>query len=185
MGFFRQEYWSGVGSGDLINPGIEPECLMSPSLTARFFTTSTTWEAWLYDMKVVESADANHRYKGRAGTESVAQVSDFLPPYKPQHARLPCPSPAPGVHPNSCPLSQWCHLALSSSVVPFSSCLQSSPTSGSFQMSQLFALGGQNIGVSESQLSIICRFFSTVGRVSTPNLCIVQGSTVFKSLNYP
>jgi len=59
------------------------------------------------------------------------------------HARPPCPSPTPGAYPNSCPLSWWCHLAISSSVVPFSSCLQSFPASGSFQMSQLFASGGQ------------------------------------------
>ena len=62
----------------------------------------------------------------------------------------PCPSPTPGVHPNPCPLRWWCHPKISSSVVPFSSCLQSFPTSGSFQMSQLFASGGQNIGVSAS-----------------------------------
>ena len=61
-----------------------------------------------------------------------------------------CPSPTPGVYPNSCPLSRWCHPAISSSVVPFSSCLQSFPTSGSFQMSQLFTSGGQSIGVSAS-----------------------------------
>ena len=71
-----------------------------------------------------------------------------LQPHKPQHARPPCPSSTPGVHSNSCPLSPWCHLTISSSVVPFSSCLQSVPTSGSFQMSQLFASGDQNIGVS-------------------------------------
>ena len=62
----------------------------------------------------------------------------------------PCPSPTPRVYPNSCPLSRWCHLTISSSVVPFSSCLQSFPTSGSFQISQLFSSGGQNIGVSAS-----------------------------------
>ena len=62
----------------------------------------------------------------------------------------PCPSPTHGVYPNSCPLSQWCHLAISSSVIPFFSCLQSFPASGSFQMSQLFASGGQSIGVSAS-----------------------------------
>ena len=72
-------------------------------------------------------------------------LSDTLWPHEPQHARPPCPSPTPGVHPNSCPLSWWCHLTISSSVVPFSSCLQSFPTSGSFQTSQLFASGGQNI----------------------------------------
>ena len=71
-------------------------------------------------------------------------------PHELQHARPPCPSPTPGVYPNSCPLSQWCHLTFSSFVVPFSSCLQSFPTSGSFQMSQLFTSGSQNIGVSAS-----------------------------------
>ena len=77
-------------------------------------------------------------------------MSDSLRPHEPQHARPPCPSPTPRVYPNSCPLSQWCHLTISSSVVLFSSCLQSFPTSGSFQMSQLFSSGGQNIGVSAS-----------------------------------
>ena len=67
-----------------------------------------------------------------------------------QHARLPCPSPTPGAYPNSCPLSQWCHPTISSSVVPFSSCLQSFPPSRSFQMSQFFASGGQSIWVSTS-----------------------------------
>ena len=73
-------------------------------------------------------------------------MSNSLRPHEPQHARPPCPSPTPGVHPNPCPLSQWCHPTISSSVVPFSSCLQSFPASGSFQMSQLFASGGQSIG---------------------------------------
>ena len=77
-------------------------------------------------------------------------VSDSLQPHEPQHARPPCPSPTPGVHPNPCPLSRWCHPAISSSVVLFSSCPQSFPVSGFFQMSQLFASGGQSIGVSAS-----------------------------------
>ena len=77
-------------------------------------------------------------------------MSDSLRPHEPQHARPPCPSPTPGVYPNSCPLSRWCHLTISSSVIPFSSCLQSFPASGSFQMSQLFPSGGQSIGVSAS-----------------------------------
>ena len=81
---------------------------------------------------------------------SCSVVSDSLRPHEPQHARPPCPSPTPGVYPNSCSLTWWRHLTISSSVVPFSSCLQSFPTSGSFQMSQLFASGGQNIGVSTS-----------------------------------
>ena len=75
-------------------------------------------------------------------------MSDSLRPHELQHARPPCPSPTPGVHPNPCALSWWCHPTISSSVVPFSSCPQSFPASGSFQMSQLLASGGQNIGVS-------------------------------------
>ena len=77
-------------------------------------------------------------------------VSNSLQPHEPQHARPPCLSPTPGVHPNPCPLSRWCHPAISSSVVPFFSCLQSLSASGSFPMSQLFAWGGQSIGVSAS-----------------------------------
>ena len=71
-------------------------------------------------------------------------------PHGLQHAMPPCPSPTPRVYSNSCPLSQWCHPAISSSVIPFSSCLTSFPTSGSFQMRQLFASGVQSIGVSAS-----------------------------------
>ena len=76
-------------------------------------------------------------------------VFNSLPPHEPQHARPPCPSPAPGIYPNSCPSSWWCHPAISSSVVPFS-CPQSFSESGSFQVSQLFTSGGQSIGVSAS-----------------------------------
>ena len=74
----------------------------------------------------------------------------FDPMNRSQHARPPCPSPTPGVHPNSRPSGRWCHPAVSSSVVPFSSCSQSLPAPGSFPMSQLFAWGGQSIGVSAS-----------------------------------
>ena len=77
-------------------------------------------------------------------------VSNSLRPHELQHARAPCPSPTPGVHPNPCPLSRWCHPAISFSVIPFSSCPQSFPASGSFPMSQLFTSGGQIIGVSAS-----------------------------------
>ena len=77
-------------------------------------------------------------------------VSDSLPSHESQLARPPCPPPTPGVYPNSCPSSQWGHPAISSSVVPFSSCLQSLPASGSFPMSHLFTWGGQSIGVSAS-----------------------------------
>ena len=74
-------------------------------------------------------------------------VSDSLRPHELQHARPPCPLPTPGVHSNSCP-SQWCYATISSSVIPFSSCLQSSPASGSLPMSQFLASGGQTIEVS-------------------------------------
>ena len=75
-------------------------------------------------------------------------VSNSLRPHESQHARPPCPSPAPGVHSDSRPSSWWCHPAISSSVVPFSSCPQSLPASESFPISQLFAWGGQSTGVS-------------------------------------
>ena len=77
-------------------------------------------------------------------------VSDSLRPRESQHARPPCPSPTPRVYSNSCPFSRWCHPAISSSVVPFSSCPQSFPASESFPMSQLFTWGAQSIGVSAS-----------------------------------
>ena len=77
-------------------------------------------------------------------------MSKSLWPHGRLHTRLPCPSPTPGACSNSCPLSRWCHPTISSSVVPFSSCPQSLPASGSFQMSQLSASGGQSIGVSAS-----------------------------------
>ena len=79
---------------------------------------------------------------------SCSVVSDSLRPHESQHASPPCPSPTPRAYPNSCPLSPWCHSAISSSVIPFSSCFQFLPASGSFPMSQLFAWGGQSIGVS-------------------------------------
>ena len=81
---------------------------------------------------------------------SLSVVSDSLRPHESQHARPPCPSPTPGVHSDSCPSSPWCHPAISSLVVPFSSCPKSLPASESFPMSQLFAWGGQSTGVSAS-----------------------------------
>ena len=86
------------------------------------------------------------------GQFSHSVVSDSLQPHELQHARPPCPSPTPGVHPNPCPLSRCCHPTISFSVVPLSSCPQSFPASGSFQMSQLFTWGGQRIAVSASTL---------------------------------
>ena len=93
----------------------------------------------------------NYMHTGSYSVQfSCSVVSNSLRPHEPQHTRPPCPSPTPGVYPNSCPLSRWCHPTISSSVLPFPSCPQSFPASGSFQMSQLFASGGQSIGVSAS-----------------------------------
>ena len=80
-------------------------------------------------------------------------MSDSLWPHELQNAKPPCPSPTPRVHPNSCPLSQWCHPTISSSVIPFSSCPQSLPASKSFPMSQLFTSGGQNYWSFSSEIS--------------------------------
>ena len=79
-----------------------------------------------------------------------SSVAQSCPTHEPQHARPPCPSPTPRVHPKSCPSSWWCHPTISSSVVPFSSCPESSPASGSFPISQLFTSRGQSIGLSAS-----------------------------------
>ena len=87
-------------------------------------------------------------------------VSDSLQPHESQHTRPPCPSPTPRVHPNSCPLSRWCHPTISSSIIPFSSCPQSFAASGSFPMSQLFASGGQSIEALASA-SVLPRIFRT------------------------
>ena len=93
-----------------------------------------------------------HLYKILISSVQFSRSVGFnsLQPHESQHARPPCPSPTPGVYSNSCPSSWWCHPAISSSVVPFSSCPQSLPASGSFPMSQLFSWGGQSIGVSAS-----------------------------------
>ena len=88
--------------------------------------------------------------RGKVQFSSVVSVS--LRPCGLQHSRPPCPSPTPGAYSDSCPSCQWCHPTISSSVVPFSSCLQSFPASGSFPMSQFFASGGQSIGVSASSV---------------------------------
>ena len=96
---------------------------------------------------------------------SLSVVSDSFQPHESQHAKPPCPSPTPGVHLDSRPSSQWCHPAISSSVIPFSSCPQSSPASGSFPMNQLFASGGHSIGVSASTsvLPMNTQYWSPLG----------------------
>ena len=112
--------------------------------------------------KITADGDCGHEIKRRLllGRKSMTNlssvqfslsvVSSSLQHHEPQHTRPPCPSPTPGVHPNPCPLSWRCHPTISSSVVPISSCPQSFPASGSFPVSQLFASGGQRIGVSAS-----------------------------------
>ena len=117
------------------------------------------WYWYIYLMEYYSVIKKNEHFAicnidgfGRAFSSvhfSRSVVSDSLWPHEAQHARPPCPSPTPRVHSNSCPSSRWCHPAISSSVVLFS-CPQSFPASGSFQMSQFFASGGQSIGVSVS-----------------------------------
>ena len=116
--------------GDLPNPGIKPRypALQKDSLQSEPLGKPKT-----------KSVQFSH-----------SVVSDSLQPYESQHARPPCPSQTPGVYSNPCPSSWWCHPAISSSVVTFSSCPQSLPVSGSFPVSQLFMWGGQSIGVSAS-----------------------------------
>ena len=101
-------------------------------------------------MRMVVSLTLKTDIKSQSIQFSRSVMSDSLQPHEPQHARPPCPSLILGVYPNPFPLSWWCHPTTSSSIVPFSSCPQSFPASGSFPMSQLFALGGQSIGLSAS-----------------------------------
>ena len=115
--------------------------------------------------------------EGRGSVQfSGSVVSNSLQSHELQHTRPPCPSPTPGVHPNSCPLSQWCHPAISSSVVPFSSHPQSLPASVSFPMSQLFAWGGQSIGVSASAsvLPMNTQDWSPSGWTGREGLCVYE-----------
>ena len=112
---------------------------------------------------------------------SCSVVSSSLQPHKLQHARPPCPSPTPGVFPNSCPLSQWCHPAMSSSVAPFYSCPQSFPASGSFPMSQLFASGDQSIGVSASVFPMNTQDWSPLGWTGWTSLQSKGLSRVFSN----
>ena len=119
--------------GDYVKKNIEnlKELFMSPSQVA------------------VHPQQTHHWQSTISSDQSLSPVRLFATPWT-QHARPPCPAPTPGVYSNSCPLSLWGHQAISSSVIPFSSCLQSFPASGSFQMSQFFTSGGQSIGVSAS-----------------------------------
>ena len=122
--------WSGLpfpSPGNLPKPGIEPGSLTLPALAGGFLTTQFS------------------------SIQSLSRVWLFATPWTAAR-QTSRPSPTPGAYPNSCPLSWWCHPAISSSVVPFSSCPQSLPASGSFPMSQLFPWGGQSSGISASAL---------------------------------
>ena len=159
IGFSRQEYWSGLqfpSPGDLPNPGIKTtspawqmdslplnyqENLNKLSLAWLFAFYGWNW-GWDYTTIVIELLF------------SFSVISDSLWPHGLQHARHHCPSLSPGICSNSCSLSQWWHPTILSSVIPFTSCLQSFPASGSFLMSWLFALDGKSIGDSVS-LSVL------------------------------
>ena len=113
-------------------------------------------------------------------------MSDSLWPHESQHTRPPCPSPTLRAHPNPCPLSQWCHPTISSSVICFSSYPQSFPASGSFLMSQLFASGGQSIGVSASTsvLSMNTQDWSPLGWTGWISLQSKGLSRVFSNIAF-
>ena len=120
---------------------------------------------------------------------SCSGVSNSLRLHGLQHARPPCPSPTPGVYSNSCPLSWWCHPIISSSVIPFSSNLQSFPASGSFQMSQFITSGGQSIGVSASTSVLLMNIqdwfpLRWIGWISLKSKGLSRSPTPqFKSIN--
>ena len=146
----RQEYWSGLPyptPRNLPNPGIQPGSLASPALAGGFFTTKGK-ELVLKIPSVFEDLSNTSIASFSSVQFSRSVVSDSLRPHESQHARPPCPAPTPEVHSDSRPSSQWCHPAISPSVVPFSSCPKSLSASESFPMSQLFTWGGQSTGVS-------------------------------------
>ena len=131
-------------------PGFQfPDCDAPASLefTIGGHVPSSIWNLEMITVFHIRMSGIGYPGERHSVQFSHSVVSDSLWPYESQHARPPCPSPTPGVHPNSCPSSWWCHPAISSSVIPFS-CPQSLPASGSFPKSQLFAWGGQSTGVS-------------------------------------
>ena len=172
MGFPRQMYWSWLpfpSAGDLPDPGIQAESL-SPAWASGFFTTDPCGRPLL-----LHWVQFSH-----------SALSNSLWPHELQQARPPCPSPSPGVYPNSCSSSQWCHPAISSSVIPFSFHLQSFPAPGSFQMSQFVTSGGQNIGVSASTsiLPMNTQDWSPLGWTSWISLLSRGLSRVFSNTTF-
>ena len=171
MGFPRQEYWSREPYPSpvyVLNPEIKPRSpalqagSLPPEPPAQLYKACVTsylslckcWTVnnyWLFKVLLTVSAlGCSFPFQFTSVQFSRSVVSDSMQPHELQHSRPPCPSPTPRVYWNSCPLSQQCHPTISSSVIPFFSCLQSFPASGPFQMSQLFASGGQSIGVLAS-----------------------------------
>ena len=139
-------YLSPVAKMDIICPQFFfPNCCVQFMLIASVWVDSVFSSLPKYLLSMWLGS-----YQWNVGLSSVQSLSrsDSLQPHESQHARPPCPSPTPGVDPDSRPSSQWCHPAISSSVIPFSSCPQFLPASESFPMSQLFSWGGQSIGVS-------------------------------------
>ena len=116
----------------------------------RFFIRLSKLQSLQVDLSITTWNHFDDLSHLRSVQFSRSVVSNSLWPHGLQHARPPCPSPTPGAYSNSCPSSRWCHPTISSSVIPFSSCLQSFPASGSFPVSQFFASCGQSIGVSAS-----------------------------------
>ena len=132
----------------VVTPSVYPPPHWNISLWLLLISSRTDWCFYHWVLRVFYISSAQF---------SCSVVSDSLRPHESQHARPPCPSPTLRVYPNPCPLSRWCHPTISSSVIPLSSCPQSSPASGSFQMSQLFASGGQGrVSASTSVLLMIC-----------------------------
>ena len=150
MEFSRQEYWSGLpfpSPEDLPDPGIEPRSL---TLQADAFTSEPSGKPWhlVNSQEMLLILIAWFTLIWVQFSHSV--MSDSLRPHGLQHTKLPCLSPTPRACSNSCPSSWWCHPTISSSIIPFSSCLQSFPASGSFPISQFFESGSQSIGASAS-----------------------------------
>ena len=165
--------------------GIE---LLSPALQGGFLTTGPPGKSPKARTFILSY------YHWRVSFSSVqfscSVTSNSLQPHGLQHARLPCSSPTPRVYLDSCPWSQWCHPTISSSVVPFSSCLQSFPPSGSFPMSQFFTSGGQSIGSFSFSISPSNEYSRLISfRIDLLELLAVQGTLKsspipqFKSIN--
>ena len=133
--------WFPLGLTGLIS--CCPRDSQESSPTPQFESNSSLVLSLLYDPTLISVQFSSAQF-------SHSVMSNSLRPREQQQARSPCPSPTPGVHPNPCSSSRWCHPTISSSVIPFSSCPQSFPASGSFPMSQIFTLCGQSIGVSAS-----------------------------------